>query len=257
MKNERIIGLSTGSLYNWDPEVLSKGYNGISILLNSKKANGIEILFYYPETLLNSKMPGNVNKLLSKFKYISIHAPWCGIKYDNSSKSEKVLDKLREHAKKIHANGVVFHLPNITDMSILNQSDLPVLIENTRKNERGYFIEGLSEVLKYDNLDYALDIAHLFQINLSYDNIKKITNLMRNRLKEIHLSGIDSSRGKIQKPLCKTSKKYREKIIDVLLKQPIVPIIIESKFPAFDTSYFDQEIDFIISVLNNYNGRST
>ena len=247
---QRIIGLSTGCLYNWDPEVISKGYDGLSLLLKSEMANAVEILFYYPETILNSEIPDGIDGLLSKFVYRSIHAPWVGIKYDGRKRSKEVLEKLAEHAELIHANAIVFHVPNVSDMEMLNQSDLPILIENTRKRKRGYSSSELAKILDYDNLGYVLDVAHLFQTNIGREEIKQILILMEKKLREIHVSGFSSSNKQTRQPLYQTNMQYREKIIATLGQLPNLPIIIESRFRVHDVISFDEEINFIQNSLD-------
>lgn len=213
------IGFSTGSLHR------SKiSFEERIKLYHSLGADAIELGFATPDKLLDCQLSKQTIADISKFEFVSVHAPWKEVKYDNSLATQKIIEKLRSLSKQISIEGFVVHPDTIDNFEILDQSDLPFLLENMDKRKSyGTTPEQFRDLKRKYNFGFVLDIQHAYEHDPSMQLGKELVDIMGDKLKHMHVSGHNEQ--EIHVP---TYSAVNKEAITELLKLDIdVPKILE------------------------------
>lgn len=209
--------LSTAAFCLWDieaPEKLKIGqnlaFNSIQIALST-----IKMVEKFAETLEEGLD-------LSSFSSISLHAPWCGVKYGENSKTNKLMALFENISRKIKIDCLIFRVDCIDDIHFLNQSTLPVCLENSDK------------IGCWDKLQYYL-INKDFKLALNVNRatrrenyIDELINQYGGRVERILVSGY--TKGKGRTPLLETNQMSLLNKI----KNIEAPLVLEGLFKPGD-----------------------
>ncbi len=206
------IGFSTGSLALGDFRLALE-------MLADKNVNSIEL-----SSLRESELDDLMSQLehldLSKYKYISIHAP-----SKLQSLTEKELIQALEPA--IHRGfHIVVHPDIITDFAAWKALGNLVCIENMDKR-KPIGRTALDMEYLFDKLPaatFCFDIAHAKQVDPTMQEAFKMLQLFGNKLVQIHLSEVNSN-NKHEKLNFGAIMSY-QKVAHLIPKN--IPIILES-----------------------------
>lgn len=173
------------------------GFSSGSIALDKFQV-AVDLLIKYGITsielsnLREDEVPTFFNNLdnleLSKFQYISYHAP----SRLNELSEEKLLDYL--HQIKQKKWNIVVHPDIITNFEIWNSLGENLLIENMDKRKSiGRTMSSLESIFeKLPNANLCFDIAHAYQIDSTMIEAIKILKRFKNKIKQIHISSLNS-----------------------------------------------------------------
>jgi len=154
--------------------------------------DGIELHITESQYLSNFEEVNKENlAYLQSLNFNSIHAPAGEFSYGSNGKSKKTLEAIEKMYKKINAKNLVFHGEQIEDISVFNNYDFIVSIENGDWNEKDAKTpDQIGEILeKNPNLKFTFDFAHAFSV--SPDDIPKYIDRFGEKLVGIHLSMIE------------------------------------------------------------------
>lgn len=212
-------GFTTGCLYklNMPLEKCIEFYSSI-------RANAIELSFSTVQALMNFELSRELSENIKKYGFISIHAPWINFTYDFNSETNNAIKKLSEIQERLPINGIVFHPDTATNLDILANSSLPVLIENmdSRKKLRTT-PEYFEELKRKYNFGFVLDIQHAYEHDSEMNLANELIKVMGNKLNHLHVSGCTDSQ--IHFPV--HLSKNKDKISRILKKNLPVPKILE------------------------------
>jgi uncharacterized LabA/DUF88 family protein len=241
------IGFSNGALKNFDISDLEK----IKIF-KAAGANALEIPFREPESLFEFRLTKQLSDLLSEFDWLSIHAPFFNVTYENNDSTKKILSKLEELTKILPVKGIVFHPSNILDFDLLEKSGLPILIENMDLRKDSFkSIKDMEIIYKKYNFGFVLDVEHAFENDPTMNLAKDLIHLMGDRLKELHVSGARLKENIYENNHCLLNDSlYRKEILSVLKDLKHLPIILEVAFNENEKYKIKQELNFVIDALN-------
>lgn len=221
----RPIGFSTGAL------ALSDFRLGLKIL-RGKSVWAVEL-----SALRENELAPLIDALdsldLSKFKYISLHAP---SKFEQA-REEEIIDLLKSVVQK-RGWPIVLHPDTIYDFSAWQVLQNFLLIENMdKRNPMGRTTNELSEV--FDKLPLAglcFDIGHCRQVDPTMNESFLILRMFGRRLKQLHISEVNSR--STHDSLSETSIRAFEKISYLIPDS--VPVIVESRIQGKDV---ESELD--------------
>lgn len=202
------IGFSTGAV---------AGSNLLSAiaLLKDIECNCIE-LSALRESELDLLVDTINNTDLSKYKYISAHAP------SKFSNEKEIVEKLHKIRKGIN---IIVHPDVIKDFDLWIPFGKRLCIENMdgRKNI-GRTVDELQTIFDYiPGASFCFDIGHARQIDKSMREAELMLNIFYDRMRQIHISEVDDNykHNCISKECLNDFKKVADRI-------PNVPFIIES-----------------------------
>ncbi|HOI18465.1 MAG TPA: hypothetical protein PLX15_01230 [Candidatus Woesearchaeota archaeon] len=237
-----LVGLSTGSIYSWDPKI-DKQIEIISRL----NVRAIEVLFSH-ETHLTEGLNIKSISILNKMKYVSIHAPFYKsdkkeIFYDSNQKTNEVIKRLEKIYFEVNAKAIVFHPNLVKRLDLFDNTKMNVCFENMPKKSRVKLKE--LEGLVKNGYQLIFDSAHSLTYGRKYMNnfIKAFSGVIQH----IHFSDRRFSEffGKIKDHQqimgCKNLDKFKEL---VSLQCPILlELNIQDK--KYEIENLKQEIDFV------------
>lgn len=238
-----ILGISTGCCYDL-------GLTRIDAMrfLKQFDIDAIELMFAFPKDLFDFKLSREDIAFLRSKKYVSLHAPFKEVEYENNAKAKELLSALNSLALKVNARNVVFHANCIKDFSILGQSDFTPLIENLNFRadaERLYSVKQLQDFLSaHENFGFCLDFGHALKESIC----PKEFLVLGNRLKQVHLHFLREKKGEI-KPHgapSKTEKRFLQQAEPFLSLN--IPIIIEWDFLPSEQHLIAKEIELLHTV---------
>ena len=213
------IGFTTGCLYK-----TKLSYFEIISLYKKIGATAIELSFASKKELDDFRLSNGLVKLLDHFSYTTIHAPWIEINYDLNSDSEKVIKKIKRLHEQLSIKGVVMHPDCIGNFEFLESLNLPFLLENMNKGAVvGIRPEHFKKFINNFELDFVFDLQHAFEHDQTMGMTEELIDVMRNRIKHIHISGQNN----ITRHLPVIDSDNKTKIIQTLKICPSVPIICE------------------------------
>ena len=224
------IVLSTASFCLWDICIYEKlehcknlGFKNIQIAVSTL-------------SMLKNLHENFDNLPLSHFEDVSIHAPWCGVKYGNNNRTSKVMDYLRSIDSHETISRYVFNHDTILDIDILHDSKLNLVIRNpVNPNSWNDF----ASTIKEENFPCVFDLNKAIRSNNCMDTL---INEIEDFTSAIHLSGFIDNLNRMpivetkQEGLLKYLKKFNR-------KSP--PIIIEGLFSPRDLPSILMEVDLI------------
>ena len=225
MKMKQIIGFGTGALYK-----NLAGQNTVSKeaieLIRASGCNAIEIFAGFSSRLIGFE---TLNKSdFSGFEYVSLHAP-DDMSYDDSEKTRDVLEKISAAHKRIGFKAVVIHGISILNPVILEEYDLPYVIENVDYlKSGGKTLEDMRAIFSRFDRPMNLDVLHAYTITKDNSLALTMAKEFKSRIKQVHLSGlrIHDMDKQHHFPIYETQQE------DILASVPKgIPVIIESVFP--------------------------
>ena len=211
---ERILGFNTGCLRS------EFRFVGAAKKIKEIGCNAIEISLRL-ERLDEGWLDELKTEDLAGFDYVSLHAP--RYDFDKDEKSAAILSRIKKFSAEVRKlDMVVFHPDGILDFSVLQESGLPIGVENMdQRKETHRTVEDMKKLLS-DYPDFALvfDTNHAFVNDNSYKLGREFVEKLGDRIKEIHLSGFKI----LHDPIFETRQIEMIQTISGL----DVPIIVES-----------------------------
>lgn len=187
--------------------------------------NAIEVSCHSVEEAnkLSSILP-----FIESFEYVSLHIPG-DLKYKNDSQTNDLLKKIETFYNESGAKLAVVHPDLVEDWSVFdNYPSVNWAIENMDDRKEKYRdVKDLNEFFtEYQQWSFVLDLGHCNANDKSMVLAENLIRELRNKIKEIHLSGNEV----IHDPL------HRTKQVEIIkyCKELDVPIIIESTFEKSD-----------------------
>jgi len=233
------VGFTTGSLYK-----TAIPFNERIKLYYSLGADAIELSFATPKHLFDISISEELKHDVNKYSYVSIHAPWKEIRYGDNDATKRILQKLRQWCGVIPIGGIVLHPDTIGNFEMLDNSELPFVIENMdRRKAYGTHPDQFRDlVLKY-NIGFVMDVQHAFEHDSSMQLAREFLGVMGDRLQHMHVSGY--SKSEIH---CPTHYAVnREAITEILEMNIDVPKILEGIISADVYKTIRDELTYIQS----------
>ena len=235
MKNSSLIGFSTGCFVEW-----KKNFDEIIDIITSTGANSIEISFLREEELLSFECDRKTLDKIHRFDNVSIHAP--DKKYITCSE-DSIIRCLSEVSDTIGTRNIVVHPDSYKNWSLL-KSNFNLFVENIPSEN--YFSS--FDVKNDGHYGYVFDIFHAFESDKSWKSWKTIKSTMGNKIKEIHVSGVNNT----TRHCLLSESDYRENFCDILktlyVISPRINIIMEGKSPKSLES-LEKEMTFVRKIL--------
>lgn len=222
------IGLSSASFCLWDIDAPRK--INICRILGFER---IEIALSTVRMLKEFALNACFCEELKAFSSITVHAPWCRVSYGRNSETERILEYLRLINEVFNAEAYIFHFDCVADFTFINQSDLPIRLENSEKT--GF----------WPQFNHILD-AYAFNCVLNINRAVRNENYLAQMLKRykhkiaaVYVSGFTGDFNRT--PFITSGRNY---LLDQvkLLK---VPFIIEGLFPPDNYSLILKEKELI------------
>ncbi len=237
------IGFTTGSLYRSDVP-----FDERIRLYHSLGADAIELSFATLTQLFDYDLSNQSKQDIKKFASVSIHAPWKEVRYNLDTKTQKIINKLRELCNQLPIEGLVLHPDTIDDFEILDQSGLPFLLENMdQRKSYGTHPEQFRELKRKYNFGFVLDVEHAYEHDSSMKLAREFVEVMGDRLKHMHVSGYGES--EIHVPTyCAINKK---EITEILKMGLSVPIVLEGILLEDIPNSITTELEYIRSFEKN------
>jgi endonuclease IV len=237
-----IIGFSLGALRNCDWNIIDK-----INFLKSIGANALEIPFREPDLLFEFELTEKILEALKGFEHLSIHAPFSKITYKDDLLTHKVIKKLKDLNSILNVKAIIIHPNNVENFSILEKSNLPILIENMDLRKDSFKNEKeIQKVFDEYSFKFVLDLEHSFENDPTLNLTNNLIKLMGNRLKEIHLSGAKKSSDINENNHCFiTESPFREQICSRLKELRNIPIILEVTAEKNDEDSLKNELNYV------------
>ncbi len=235
------IGFCTGCLYRTSFSMLE-----CLNLYSSIGSDAVELSLAGAKDLDTFVATAEIKKALSKFRYVSIHAPFMGISYGRNEDSEQAISRLAQICRDTNAKCIVVHPDNVEDFSVLEESGLPFAIENMDSaKSKG---KGMADFLDYSEktkLGFVIDLQHAYENDSSMELAMGLLGIMGRRLAEIHISGQTGS----SRHLLTYSSENRVMIEKALSKCPAVPVICEGLIEEKHAQKAARERDYLKRLL--------
>jgi hypothetical protein len=221
------IGFSTGCLYRTNLS-FSERLNWFKFA----NSNVVELNFLRKKELEEFENSSELNNSINEFEYVSIHAP-TDLQYGNNENTEKVITKLKKISELYNIEGIVIHPDTIIDFKVLENSGLPILIENMDSNKKwGTHPEHLEKIKQDYNFGFVFDIQHAYEHDNEMELGKEILDVFGNKLTHIHVSGC-TDKHKHWPVYLSDNKLSLAKILELKLSQPkIFEGVIEGNIAA-------------------------
>jgi len=231
------IGVSTGSLF--------KFLNGEQTLkfLKSLGLSAVEISILRFDGKKDGWIVDITQKDLESFNYVSLHAP--KHEYCRNKKTLAIFNVIENLNKIRPLDLVVFHPDLVKDFTVFDDVNFPIAFENMDNRKFSFKTpDEMRELIgRNEKYNMVLDINHVFVNDQSMVSAGIFYNLLRERIKEIHLSGCDTNQKDFyHDPLFKTRNN---EIIDAV-KGKTTPIIIES---VMSPEEVEKEINYVREIL--------
>jgi len=180
-----LICISTGADYK-----MSEDMNRKIELLKEFCADGIELCFADSQALIDFKITDENLYYLKSLKWVSIHAPWIGIRYGRNQRTDEVVKSMRYLSDLIDAKNVVFHGNFADDFSFFLNCDFTYSIENSDWRYSFHTVLEMEKLLaESDNYKFTFDFAHALTVNSS--DVSVYMSRLKDRMIQVHLSYLD------------------------------------------------------------------
>jgi len=113
--------------------------------------DGIELCFADSQYLIDFKITEENLAYLRTLKYVSIHAPWLGIRYGDNERTFIVFQKINNLYHEAGAKNVVFHADFIDSFGAFENCDFTVSIENNDWKYPFHLVSEIELLLKDNN----------------------------------------------------------------------------------------------------------
>lgn len=231
------VGVSTGCFYKCMQDELSDK------MLNILLSNNIEVIELNVIICDKVMMLHKLSKeLLSRFSYVSLHAP-SDIIYRDDLNTRNLLDKIRSFNKSFPLQNIVIHPDVIKNFKIFEKyQELGISLENMDNEKSAYNNINDFDIKLMNRFTLTLDLQHIFTVDQAMKTLKDYQVKFLQYIKQIHISGYHPIHKHIG--LFKTNQ---QQIVKNYYKYSLntYPTIIESVFEK--VSDFISEIEFIKS----------
>jgi hypothetical protein len=214
-----LICISTGAVYKFSEDMNEK-----IKMLRGFSPVGIEICFADSQHLIDFKISEENLSYLKSLKWVSIHAPWLGVRYGRNRRTDEVVKSMRYLSDLINAKNVVFHGNFADDFSFFKNCDFVYSIENS---DWRYFFHTVSEMKELfannDDYKFTFDFAHALTVDPLDAHI--YIEKFKDRLIQIHFSYLSRELSD-HWFLHKHDNKEMQELLECL-KPLSVPIVLE------------------------------
>lgn len=243
MKN--LICVSTGAVYK-----ISEDMNKKIELLKEFSPDGIELCFADSQYLIDFKITKENLTYLCTLKYVSIHAPWLGVRYGNNERTLAVLKSINNLYCEIDARNVVFHADFIDNFSVFENYDFTISIENNEWKYPFHLISEIELLLKNNKkFKFTFDFAHA--LTVSVEDIPVYVEKFKEKLIQVHFAYFDK-----ELPDHWFSHKYDSEEIRKLskyLKVLDVPIVLECVAnDESEVSLIGKELKYVRNIFTGF-----
>lgn len=207
--------------------------------------DGVEIVLATPKEVNDFSLDNRAQSFLSRFSHNSIHGPWLEFDPNDKPLIAKMLDLLRDIARIVHANHIVFHPNAIADLNQLQSLSIPVSIENLNAKpfHKGFrFISEFESLfLRHPFFGFTLDLSHALANDVAPDDFL----VFRDRLKSVHVVGRYHNGQKMKEHgfLSEASQADRARCFQALSSG--VPLVIEADYYPDKLDLIEKEIDLL------------
>lgn len=231
------IGVSTGCFYKCVQDELSDK------MLNILLSNSIEVIEL---NVIKSDKVIKIHKLskelLSRFSYVSLHAPSDAI-YRDDLNTHNLLNEIRSFNEYFTLQNIVIHPDVIENFKIFKKyEELEISLENMDNEKFAYNNIDDFDIELMNSFSLTLDLQHIFTMDQAMKTLKDYKTKFSQYIKQIHISGYHPIHKHVG--LFKTNQ---QQIVKNYYKYSLntYPTIIESVFEK--VSDFISEIEFIKS----------
>jgi hypothetical protein len=176
--------------------------------------------------------------MLKSFNNVTIHAPWCGIKYGNNKKSREAIALIKALDRYLNVEAFIFHQDTIKNFSEFSKNNFNYYIENSAIPGSWPEFNQLMEEYKFQ---CVLDINRATR-NDNY--LEPFLNKYMEHIAEIHVSGFAEEGYRL--PITTTNQSSSLDSITNLS----VPIILEGLFKPMDYNGIIEEINVIAEKIS-------
>lgn len=248
---KRLVCFSTGNFFK---AKLKRSLNKeINLCSKLKGIDGIEIMLPVASQLNKYTISNRNLKFLKELKFNTIHAPFYlnknkKMRYWNTKRYAKILDKIHKIYDKIEAKNINFHIHHIKNFQVLKIKNNFQVLKN---KDYQYSIENVLPRHKI-GLDYykrvlgqnpeiglVLDTTHA--LAYSAEHLKRMVKLFKKRIIYCHLSAIS---GEINHQLLTSASKRDLNKLNPI-KRLKSPVVIETWTGKKDIPMFQKEIRFV------------
>ena len=178
------VGFSTGVFYNTNMKLVDR-----LRLFNSKGADCVELGLGTNNELMEFNLNLEMYHELQMFKSVSIHAPW-DINYEFNSQTIESLTRLKNINNRFNVTGFVFHPNKFIRYELLEEMNIPILIENMNSRNEFKTTPEYFDIMKSNyRFGFVLDLEHVYENDSSMKLAYELIEVMGNRLKHLHVSG--------------------------------------------------------------------
>lgn len=221
------MAISTAAFCLWDIGPQRK--------LEICKNFGFEKIVLAFSTLKMLKTFVNIPKLyesLSSFSCVTIHAPWCGVKYKDNSISREIFECLYKIKEQVNIEAVVFSFDSVADFNWLTEQEIDCHIKNpSHASWKDYDL-----TMKKYGFKGVLDINKATRFENYMD---KFLIEHKENIRAVHVSGFIDELGRT--PIVESGQVF---LLDKI-KKVDAPVIIEGLFSPGDFDAIREEIDVI------------
>ncbi|MFH1193767.1 MAG: hypothetical protein V1661_02125 [bacterium] len=249
-KNIYPVGFSTGCLYQsgWNLNKQVEFYCSLGV-------SAIELGFAHPAHLLNFNLSPLSMEQMRKLDWISIHAPWKEIRYNECwALPAMLIKKLESLCNQLPIRGIVAHPDVIDDFGYLQRTGLPFLIENQDKRRGNDYSqpEHFQKLANKYRFGFCLDLQHCYEHDSSMILAEEFIKMLGDRIKELHVSG--QSPSEIHYPVVAADNKNA--IARILRLKPDFPLILEGTIIGSTKTIqtmAGEELKFVTGLTENDN----
>ncbi|MEG6616579.1 hypothetical protein V6C27_09150 [Peptococcaceae bacterium 1198_IL3148] len=227
------IALSTSAFCLWDIGAVDK--INICQRYNLSRIEVAISTFKMLKQLLANEQALN---MLKSFDNVTIHAPWCGIKYGNNKKSREAIALIKELDRYLNVEAFIFHQDTIKNFSEFSKNNFNYYIENSAIPGSWPEFNQLMEEYKFP---CVLDINRATR-NDNY--LEPFLDKYMENITEIHVSGFATECYRL--PITTTNQSSSLNSITNLS----VPIIVEGLFKPLDYKGIAEEINVIAEKIS-------
>lgn len=218
------IVLSTAAFCLWDIEAEAKlnicndlGFQRVQIALSTER-----MVWNLVRHLESAAEP-------FPFKGVSLHAPWCGVRYGVNQRTRRILNGLRRIAELLSVDSVIFRVNCIRELESLTQSGLPLCIENS---DRDLGLRVFLRVAEETELPLAFNLNRAIRAEV---DTAAFLNHYGHRISRLLISGFDRENGRM--PLVYTGQTH----LLSCARHLSVPVVLEGLFAPGDTESIRRE----------------
>jgi hypothetical protein len=231
------IGFSMGCLYRTNLPIVNR-----SKLYRSVGASAIELGFARPSEANEFNVTPDLMNEVSKYEYVSIHAPWRDIRYRQDESADALMDSLGKICQKMPVSGIVLHPNVVDDFGYVEDSGLPFLLENMDNKKSGWSApEDFAKLLDNYKFGFVLDLQHAYKKDPSMKLSEDLLLAFGSRLKHMHVSGFAD--GETHYPVY--ASKNKDEICKFLELGVDVPKILEGMLHGNIPHMASNELEFV------------